>query len=318
MEYPKISVVTVNYNLAEHLEETILSVIQQGYPNLEYIIIDGGSTDGSVEIIKKYEEYLTYWVSEPDEGQYYAVQKGFDRCTGDIMGWINSDDRYHPGAFMALAEIFTQFPEVRWLTGFPTEYTESGITINRITLPWARWSKYRHYTYDFQFVQQESTFWRRDLWEEAGSCMNLHYKLAGDMELWCRFFRYAKLHTTLALIGGFRYRKHNQRSRDHIEAYLKECARAVDEEFHQRTPPGPKWKYTLLRIIGFPLGVLFFLNIPLFRNLYEWLYDIPYPIIYNFDRHKFEYGTKLVQHPPIYLFGQQWSLSRLFGIRQNY
>ena len=94
MNYPKISIVTPSFNHAQFLEETILSVISQNYPDLEYIIIDGGSTDGSVEIIKKYEQYLTYWISEPDNGQSDALNKGFTRATGDIYGWLNSDDLY--------------------------------------------------------------------------------------------------------------------------------------------------------------------------------------------------------------------------------
>jgi len=87
-KYPKISIITPSYNQAEFLEETILSVLNQNYPNLEYMIIDGGSNDGSVEIIRKYEKYLTYWISEPDNGQYDAINKGFSRSTGDIMAWI--------------------------------------------------------------------------------------------------------------------------------------------------------------------------------------------------------------------------------------
>ena len=97
--FPKISIVTPSFNQGEYLEETILSVIGQNYPNLEYIIIDGGSKDNSVEIIKKYEKYLTYWVSENDEGQSDAINKGFKIATGDIFGWLNSDDLFMPNVF---------------------------------------------------------------------------------------------------------------------------------------------------------------------------------------------------------------------------
>lgn len=102
----KISIVTPSYNQGQFLEETILSVLNQDYPNIEYIIIDGGSTDNSVDIIKKYADRLTYWVSEPDKGMTHALNKGFARTTGDILNWINSDDYFLPGAFRAVAEAF--------------------------------------------------------------------------------------------------------------------------------------------------------------------------------------------------------------------
>jgi glycosyltransferase involved in cell wall biosynthesis len=101
---PKITVVTPNYNYGHYLEETIRSVLLQGYPNLEYIIIDGGSTDNTLEIIKKYEPWLTYWVSEPDRGQTHAINKGLDKATGEIFNWINSDDILMPGALFAIAQ----------------------------------------------------------------------------------------------------------------------------------------------------------------------------------------------------------------------
>src|SRR4051812_48252088 len=99
MNLPKISIVTPTLNQGNFIEETILSVIGQNYPNLEYIILDGGSTDNTIEIIKKYEKHLAYWSSEPDKGQSDAINKGFKIATGDILGWINSDDYYMPGIF---------------------------------------------------------------------------------------------------------------------------------------------------------------------------------------------------------------------------
>lgn len=115
-QFPKISIVTASYNQGQFIEETILSVLNQNYPNLEYIIIDGGSTDNSVEIIKKYEQHLTYWVSEKDKGQANAINKGLQLCTGEIFNWLNSDDYLEPGALFKIAEAFAD-AEVQMLAG---------------------------------------------------------------------------------------------------------------------------------------------------------------------------------------------------------
>jgi glycosyltransferase involved in cell wall biosynthesis len=106
MFYPKISIVTASYNQGQFIEETIQSVLNQNYPNLEYIVIDGGSTDNSVEVIKKYQMHFTYWVSEKDKGQANAINKGLKLCTGDIFNWLNSDDYLQPGALHKIAEAF--------------------------------------------------------------------------------------------------------------------------------------------------------------------------------------------------------------------
>lgn len=116
-EWPRISIVTPSYNQGEFIEETIRSVLLQGYPNLEYIIIDGGSTDNSVAIIEKYEKYLTYWVSEKDRGQSHAINKGLKRISGDIWAYLNSDDRYLNGTFKRVAQEFHKNPQTLWITG---------------------------------------------------------------------------------------------------------------------------------------------------------------------------------------------------------
>ncbi len=227
MHYPKISIVTPSFNQGAFLEETIRAVLGQGYPNLEYIIIDGGSTDNSVEIIKKYEKQLSYWVSERDSGMYDAIQKGMSRATGDVMGWINSDDGYHPKALFVVGEVFHNLPVVSWIQGNPSSMDEQGRMVSSFSS--RRWSRFHFYMRDYKFVQQESTFWRRSLWEMAGSSLRTDLKLAGDFELWLRFMKYAKLHVLRAPLGIFRLRSGNQLSLDRLEDYNKECLAEIEK-----------------------------------------------------------------------------------------
>jgi glycosyltransferase involved in cell wall biosynthesis len=236
---PKISIVTPNYNGVLFLEETIKSVINQGYDNLEYIIIDGGSNDGSVDIIKKYEKHLAYWVSEPDGGLYHAIQKGFEKCTGEIMAWINSDDIYHKGALEIVAEIFSRFDNIKWLQGLPNSIDEKGRSVYlENNTPWCKakflsqWSVSNLNYGEYKWIQQESTFWHRDLWNKAGGFLNTKLKYAGDFELWLRFFRYEELFTINALIGSFRLRKSNQLSLDHKTEYIDEVIELLNKEFN--------------------------------------------------------------------------------------
>ena len=228
ISYPKISIVTPNFNGGEFLEQTIISVLNQQYPNLEFIIIDGGSTDNSVEIIKKHANELAYWISEPDDGLYHAIQKGFDKSTGEIMAWINSDDMYMQKSFFSVAQIFSEFNNINWLLGMPSAYDEQGRVV-RID-SYKRWSKFDYYTKNYQWIQQESVFWRRPLWEKANSSLNTNYKLAADLELWMRFFRHEKLYVTTALLSGFRVRSKNQLSLDFLDDYILEAEDVIENE----------------------------------------------------------------------------------------
>ncbi len=231
MNYSKITIITPNYNGAEYLEETIKSIVNQNYPNLEYIIIDGGSTDGSLEIIKKYEDKLTFWLSEPDSGLYDALQKGFSKSTGEIMGWLNSDDLLHEKSLFTVNEILN-LPKVNWLQGLPTTIDEKGRTIEASNFK--RWSKYDFWMGNYKWIQQESTFWKRSLWNQSGGYINKKLKLAGDMELWNRFFKYEKLYVTNALVGGFRVRSKNQLSLEFYDDYIKEVETILNKNRHAK------------------------------------------------------------------------------------
>jgi glycosyltransferase involved in cell wall biosynthesis len=206
MTSPRISIVTPSFNQGQFLEECIDSVLCQNYPYLEYIVMDGGSTDNSVEIIKKYEKHLTYWQSKPDGGQYSAINEGFKKTTGEIMAWLNSDDKYHASALKIVGGVFNQFKDVDWITGRPTAWDEDGLLlyVSSILPHWTLEKCLNHQT-DAAFIQQESTFWRRSLWEKSGVVLSAKLQFAADFELWIRFFRYANLYTVDALLGGFRF-----------------------------------------------------------------------------------------------------------------
>ncbi len=231
MPLPKITIVTPSFNQAKYLESTILSVLGQGYPNLEYIIVDGGSTDGSVDIIRKYEKQLAWWVSEPDNGLYDGLQKGFGRSTGEIMAWLNADDMYHQKSLFTVADIFNRFEEVKWLMGTNTFFDEAGRGFLYDDLPYGqRWSRLRLQLSDGRFIQQESVFWRRTLWNQAGGFIDQNLALAADFELWLRFFRYERLHSTSFMLGGFRFRSENQKSYNQRDQYLGEVKQLLARE----------------------------------------------------------------------------------------
>jgi glycosyltransferase involved in cell wall biosynthesis len=183
MQYPKITIVTCSYNQGKFLEEAILSVLDQGYPNLEYIVIDGGSTDNSVEIIRRHEKYLAYWVSEPDSGQTDALIKGFDRATGEIHGWLCSDDLFEKGALQEVGEFFSRNTSVDAVFGDTIFINDKGTVTRRYkTLPFSRWLLLNTANY----VPAPSMFWRSRIYEKVGG-FNRSLHMGMDPDLWLRF-----------------------------------------------------------------------------------------------------------------------------------
>lgn len=230
MQLPRITIITPSFNQVDFIERTIKSVVEQRYPNLEYIVIDGGSTDGSVEIIGNYNHLLSYWVSEKDNGMYEALQKGFAKSTGEIMGWINSDDVLGAGSLFRVAETFAH-PSVYWIQGQHAVIDEHDRVVYqappRLLCKYSYYKKQYHGK-PFGFIQQEGTFWRRTLWEKAGGHISQQYRLAGDFELWMRFFRHADLHLMPQATGYFRRRNANQLSVDNYPQYLAEADHIID------------------------------------------------------------------------------------------
>ncbi len=181
MNEPAISIITPSFNQAEFLESTINSVLSQNYPNLEFIIVDGGSDDESVDILRRYERHLT-WTSEPDEGQAQAINKGFKRATGQIVAWLNSDDIYLPGTLSAVAGFLANRPEVDLVYGDYYVIDLAGqVLLRKKEIPF----DHNILLYGLDYISQPATFFRRAIFESIGLLdERLHYGL--DWEYWLR------------------------------------------------------------------------------------------------------------------------------------
>lgn len=216
MPWPKISIVTPSYNQGKYVEETILSVIRQGYPNLEYIVVDGGSTDNSVNIIKKYEKDITWWVSEKDNGQTHAINKGFEKATGDILAYINSDDVYMPYTFRLVAELFIQH-NLHWLTGIQSRLvSDNVIAPKRDAIKLFSSELYRkgyHVGSLFGWNQQCSTFWSSDLFDKVDRRFDETFNHAMDIDMWIRMSEHAELVSVEAMLALMRLHA-DQKSRN--------------------------------------------------------------------------------------------------------
>lgn len=203
MRDPKLTIITPSFNQGRFLEQTIESVLSQNYPNLEYIIIDGGSTDGSVNLIRKYEKYLAYWVSEPDRGQSDAINKGLLQSTGDVVNWLNSDDHYMPDALRHVGDVFGD-PDTNVLCGRSRKFSDDEVLFTlgtdiypgnlAKTIGWAR-------------IDQPETFFRKTAFDAVGPVStDLHYLM--DREWWIRYllkFGLAGIRTSEKVLVNFRW-----------------------------------------------------------------------------------------------------------------
>lgn len=198
---PQIALVTPNFNCGQYIERTIQSVVEQGYPKLVYHLQDGGSNDSSIEIIRNYSDRFTSWESVKDRGQSHAINLGFQRVTGDVMGWLNSDDVLLPRALERVGKYFARHPNVDVVYGHRLLIDSEDQVINRWILPahdhrLIQWGDY---------IPQETMFWRRSLWEKVGGMINEQFQFAMDWDLILRFRRAgAKFHRLPHLLAAFR------------------------------------------------------------------------------------------------------------------
>lgn len=203
---PEISVVISSLDQGEFLEKAILSVLDQEYPGLELVVMDGGSSDDSVEIIERYADRISYWKSEPGEGHYRAVQEGFSHCNGEFMTWLDANDILLPNALENVASVFAQCPHVEWLTGIPATVDEAGEmdwTYPRAPVYCQDFYLKKHWAFPHP-IQKQGTFWLRALWDKAGSALQADLNMSADLELWARFFRSTPLYTLNEILAGSR------------------------------------------------------------------------------------------------------------------
>ncbi len=198
--HPLVTIVTPSYNQADYLEETIRSVLAQSYPRLEYLIVDGGSIDGSVEIIQKYAHRLAWWVSEPDQGQTDAINKGFARAQGDILAWLNSDDTYQPQAVAEAVGYLQAHPEAGMVYGDANLVNTVGQVIGRFP---ARQTDYHRLRRGYVHIPQQAAFFRASLWRRVGP-LDPTFFFAMDYDLWVRLARVSALHYVPRLWANFR------------------------------------------------------------------------------------------------------------------
>jgi glycosyltransferase involved in cell wall biosynthesis len=228
---PKISIVTPSYNQGEFLEDTIRSVIQQDYPNLEYIIIDGGSTDGSVDIIQSHASSLTYWVSEEDRGQSHAINKGMAHASGRILSFLNSDDTLEPGALTQVAEAYQRNTSAGAYVGHGVKVDRRG-RIEYYKKPSdlsfqgiCQWMDGRNF-------MQPSCFFTREAWEAAGP-MDESIHIALDVDLWLRIAQQFELIPIDALLSRAKIHE-NAKTTAHQNLMVVDCAMVITRHGGER------------------------------------------------------------------------------------
>ena len=220
----KISVIVPVYNMYQTIGATLNSIFDQNYPNLELIVVDGGSNDGTYEYLNGKKENIDILISEDDNGQYDAINKGMNLATGEVVTWLNADDKYFPWTLNKVSKFFSDFENIDWITGLPSFLEKDGSLRNIYSNISARHSSHisRGLFRDevFGWLQQESIFFRKSLWDKVGG-LDLNFKLAADFNLWVRFARHSELISVGIPLASFRVDE-NSRSKKFAKEYKDE------------------------------------------------------------------------------------------------
>ena len=251
-----ITIITPNLNGGQFLEDCILSIKNQGYANLKHVVIDGGSTDNSIQILK---DNNTSYEIVKGLNNYEAIHYCFQNYPSDIQAWLNADDLYREGAIEIVMNAFEKFPEISWLTGTPSTSNERGVIRIWDAHIFPSFSKYTWTISPILYIQQESTFWRQELYEKAGG-LSTNYRYANDYDLWFRFFKSDRLYSVPQVLASFRVHSFNQLSVANKEKYKEEVLKIQAQlklGFIQRT---------ILK--AFMVLDHVFIRIPKIRNVY--------------------------------------------------
>jgi len=277
--WPKISIVTPSYNQGQFIEETIRSVLLQGYPNLEYIIIDGGSTDETLEIIKKYEPWLTYWESKPDSGPASAINKGIQKCTGEWFNWINSDDLLLPKSLLTLVNIAKLVPAANWISGGRLNITENGQSAG-FSIPWL--TDPTMISFNRVYLPQDATFIQLKFLREASLELNEDLQNVFDSLLHFELFNIEPPLLTNTIFSKMRWHKGQRTANEDLRfqesfQYLK-----------QHTQPNSIFKKIACRLertryhATTRAVVAFFLTLGLPKSARKWMCCCYVPVDYKF------------------------------------
>jgi len=246
----KVSVIMPVYNGEKYIEYAIKSILNQTYKNIQFILVDGGSVDDTMKIVNTYSKDIDLIISEKDDGMYDAINKGFHHSDGELMLWLNSDDYLFPRAIETVIELMKEYNDVKWVTGRKV-YIDY---VSRVRAIGFLGSYYRNFIQKGYYrgsglghIMQETTFWRRELYDKAGGYINTEYKLASDYELWIRFSNYETLYTLGTLLGAFR--QHDTQLSLNYDAYEEECEKINKLGLLRKILPILKYPYYIYTMI---------------------------------------------------------------------